>query len=202
MQGLHSQSSGHKKLRRGALSRLGCALGLLLSLIVPACAPAQPHKPSQYDVQAVYLYDFAHFVRWPASAAEGKLDFCIAGQEFYIDALNRIAAGETIEGRPVGVRRVDRPEDENGCSILFIGTMAREHMEGLLAASAGKPILTVSDIPDFLDRGGMIQFLLINHRVRFGVDLQPVQRSGISLSSELLKVAVKVNGKPPTGGVQ
>lgn len=174
----------------------------LLGIVFPGCASGQPRKPSQYDVQAVYLYDFAHFVRWPASAAEGKLDFCIAGQSFYVDALTRIAAGETIEGRSIGVRSVQRPEDETGCGILFIGAMAKDHLDSLLAASTGKPVLTVSDIPGFLDHGGMIQFLLINNRVRFAVDLQPVQRSGISLSSELLKVAVKVNGKPLGGGVQ
>jgi hypothetical protein len=73
-------------------------------------------------------------------------------------------------------------------------------MDALLAASAGKPVLTVSDIPGFLDRGGMIQFLVQDNRVRFSVNLRPVARSSISLSSELLKVAVAVNGRSSGGG--
>jgi hypothetical protein len=52
--------------------------------------------------------------------------------------------------------------------------------------------LTVSDISDFLDRGGMIQFVLRDNRVRFRVNLGPAQRDRLILSSELLKVAVSV----------
>jgi hypothetical protein len=48
----------------------------------------------------------------------------------------------------------------------------------------------------------MINFLIVEKRVRFSVDLRPVTHSGLSLSSELLKVAVAVNGRPAGGGAQ
>jgi len=172
---------------------------LLLNLTVP-CAEvsAQPAKPSQSEVQAVYLFDFAKFVRWPAELPAGSLDICIAGQPAYVDSLKKIVAGESIDGHPLGVRLLQHPGDEAGCDVLFIGAAAKERLDSLIAATASKPVLTVSDIPGFLDRGGMIQFVLIENRVRFSVDLGPVTRGGISLSSELLKVAVHV--KPSGGG--
>jgi hypothetical protein len=172
---------------------------LLIAVSSSGEAPAKPYNPSQYDVQAIYLYNFAKFVRWPAGS-RGTLDICVAGEKNYIDTLSRVVTGERIDTRPLSVRAVQRPEDEAGCGILFIGVSEKERLGSLLAAAAGRPVLTVSDIPGFLDRGGMIQFLTISNRVRFSVDLQPALRSGIALSSELLKVAVDVRGQPTGGG--
>jgi len=165
-------------------------------------APAQAPKLSQEDVQAAYLYNFAKFVRWPAANGRPTLDICIAGRELYVDTLTKIVAGERIDSRPLAVRPIQRPEDETNCDILFIGAFAKERMDSLLAASAGRPVLTVSDIPGFLDHGGMIQFVVQDSRVRFLVDLRPVARNGVSLSSELLKVAVAVSGRSSGGGGQ
>ncbi len=167
---------------------------------LPPLASAQSPKPSQYDVQAVYLYDFAKFVRWPAGGAAATLDICVAAQSTYADTLTKIVAGEQIGGRPLAVRAVERPEQEAGCAVLFIGSAMKDSFDALLSAATGKPMLTVSDLPGFLDRGGMIQFVVVNNRVRFAVDLHPVDRSGIALSAELLKVAVAVNGKSTGGG--
>ncbi len=71
-----------------------------------------------------------------------------------------------------------------------------------ISALEKKPILTVSSMPGFLQHGGMIQFLQIDNRVRFSVNLSPAQESGLELSSELLKVAVQVQPKTPQGGDQ
>jgi hypothetical protein len=184
-----------------------CAITRVLALLVIAAsldrpALAQAPRPSQEDVQAAYLYNFAKFVRWPAANTRPTLDICVAGQKLYVDTLTRIVAGERIDTRSLAVRAVQRPEDSTGCDILFIDASAKDRLDALLAATAAKPALTVSDIPGFLDRGGMIQFLVQDNRVRFSVDLRPVAHSSLSLSSELLKVAVAVNGRPSGGGAQ
>jgi len=189
-----------------ARGRRHSALALLTALLLPMAWAQQPAPAAQassftqYDVEAVYLYNFAKFVRWPASVQNQALDICIAGRWEYTDTLTRTVAGEKIAGRPLAVRTVLKPEDEAGCDILFLGAADKAHFDNLLAAAAGKPVLTVSDVPSFLERGGMIQFQTIGNRVRFSVDLRPVARSGLELSSELLKVAVSVSGQATAGG--
>ena len=192
MQKLAPQTFGAAVLRAIALA-LACLVAL------SGDAQPQPAPPTQYDVEAVYLYNFAKFVRWPLGTQRDAMTVCVAGQKVYSDTLTRIVAGERIDERPLSVRSVERPEEMAGCDILFIGLSAKNRLDSLLAPTANKPILTVSDIPGFLDKGGMIQFVVSDSRVRFAVDLRPVQGSGISLSSELLKVAVKVSGNPPGG---
>lgn len=182
-------------------SPLHVATLALLSFACAADAAAPANEPSQSDVEAVYLFDFGKFVRWPASAMEGPLRICVAGTPAFSNSLQTLIAGETIEGRPLEVRRVLRPDDMTGCAILFIDATEKDRERPLLAAAEGKPMLTVSDSPDFLAHGGMIQFVLAAHRVRFSVNLDAANHSNLSVSSELLKVAVSVKGAPE-GGAQ
>jgi hypothetical protein len=76
---------------------------------------------------------------------------------------------------------------------VFLGVSEDAHLKKDLDAFEKKPILTVSNIPRFLERGGMIQFLVQDRRVRFAVNLPAAERTGLALSSELLKVAVYVS---------
>ena len=177
---------------------------LLLSLSICGIAPpaADAQQPSQSDVEAVYLFDFGKFIRWPAGADQGSMTLCVAGSASFADALQKTVVNETIGARVLEVRRVIRPADESGCAILFIEAAQHLRSEEFLEAVADKPTLTVSDEPDFLLHGGMIQFQLVERRVRFSVDLDAVNHAHLIMSSELLKVAVSVKGKMPEGGAE
>lgn len=196
-----SDDSVAAKLRPG-LARWMAALVAMAVWIAPlfGVARAESKKPSINDVEAVYLYDFGKFVRWPADTAKGPLAICVAGNADYEQALAKIIAGERIGGRTLSVVHIDHPKEETGCDILFLGSSMQDHPDDFLAAVAGKPTLTVSDMPGFLDHGGMIQFLLVDDRVRFAVNLDSATRCKLSLSSELLKVALRVIGTQPGGG--
>jgi hypothetical protein len=186
--------------RLRSLSLLTAAL--LMALPTSARQPPglSSSTPSQSDVEAVYLFDFGKFVRWPAGEDQGPLRICVAGAPTFTASVERTVANEAIDGRSLNVRQILRPEDEAGCAILFIDATQRERSDALLRGVADKPILTVSDLPDFLARGGMIQFQIIQKRVRFLVNLDAVNRGRLTMSSELLKVAVEVKGHPPAGG--
>lgn len=198
--GLRAKLHASAVIRCGPVSFTLLAWMLLTAVVSPLTARAQPNGVPQYDVEAVYVYNFAKFVRWPAGSAGAPVQICVAAQSVFVDSLTKVVAGESIDTRPLKVRAIQRPEDLAACDIMFIDVSAKERLAGLLAATTDKPVLTVSDIPGFLDGGGMIQLLLIDNRVRFSVDLGHVQRSRIALSSELLKVAVTVRGQPSGGG--
>jgi YfiR/HmsC-like len=177
------------------------ALLSLLSILIGSTAQAvAATEPSQSEVEAVYLFDFGKFVHWPAGADQGNMSICVAGSPSFAAAMQRTIANENIGGRSLDVRRVIRPADESGCAILFIEASLHLHPEDLLQPVAAKPTLTVSDMPDFLTHGGMIQFQLVASRIRFSVNLDAVSRARLTMSSELLKVAFSVKGRTPEGG--
>lgn len=191
-------AADHRKLNshpifasRSVARKLFAAVGLLLFVL--SNATAQEPKPTQYDVEAVYLLNFAKFVRWPQTPANNQpFSICVFGDDPFGPALARTISGEKLDGRPVMNKQISSPEEASACSILYIHASDPNRIAGVLSQVQGLPVLTVSDMPNFLERGGIIQFVLIGDRVRFEVNLQPTNQDGLMLSSELLKVAVKV----------
>lgn len=157
---------------------------------------AQTPAPTQDDVEAAYLYNFAKFVTWPATAKSDVLNVCILGKDSFGNALDQIVAGEAINGRHLAVLRLPNEHSVGPCAILFIGESESSHLDRDLSAVAQLPILTVSDLPEFMEDGGTIQLVLKENRVRFEVNLNAARKCGIALSSQLLKVATKVVGNP------
>jgi hypothetical protein len=175
---------------------LACGL-----LGVPALH-AQNAKPTDYDVKAAYLYNFGRFVEWPAevtAAQSGHFTVCVLGQDPFGPSLDTTLAGETIGGKSIVAKRISNPQESDDCRILFLSPMEGGHLKKIVAELDKKAVLTVSDIPQFAQLGGMIQFVLEGKRVRFEVNLAATQRAGLTLSSELLKVATTVRKNSASG---
>lgn len=187
-----------KNLRRALLTASRSA-GLALSFFAIFAATSQPRRPvTQSEVEAVYLYNFAKFVSWPPEAAPQTAPFsiCTLGNDDFNGALDALTSNESLQGHRIVVRHLASIANADGCHILFIATSEEPRLTRDLTAVKVKPILTVSSMPAFLDRGGMIQFIVQEKRVRFAVNLDSALQSRLAVSSELLKVAVAVQGKP------
>ena len=196
------RTGGRHEIRASmtVLVRLGCAL---LGIFVAALSlPAQ--TLSEYDVEAAYLYNFGKFVRWPADRANktSTFDICILGEDPFGGTLERLIANDKIDGKPIRKRVVDRPTDSAGCAIVYISDSEAGNLRRTVSALSSRGELLVSGLPSFLSEGGMIQFVVDGNRVRFEVNLDPATRSHLILSSQLLKVAVRVAGKPQNGAVR
>jgi hypothetical protein len=171
-------------------------LTYVLTLSVTLCS--QVKTPNEYDVKSAYLYNFGKFVRWPANQpTTDSFSICVLGEDPFGGALNTLSK-ETLDGKSVSAKRITQPEDAGSCRIIFISLSEEHHLKEILGALDKKPVLTVSEIQHFSRRGGMIQFVMEGNRVRFEVNLTAAEDAGLSLSSELLKVAtaVKRNSSP------
>jgi hypothetical protein len=170
-------------------------LAILGLAIVAASAylPAQS-QPTEYAVKAAYLFNFMRFTQWPSSPAlaDGPLRICVLGQDPFGPVLDTTVAGEAIEGRNVIALRISEPKEAPNCHILFISSSEEEHLQQILLSIENLPVLTVSDTPHFVEQGGMIQFVLQQGKVRFEVNLAVCISAGLTLSSDLLKLATRV----------
>src|SRR5882762_3365670 len=191
-------------IRRRAWRRLSrqarfAAMAFALALIGNCNLSAQAPKITEYQVKAAYLANFGRFVEWPGSAAVAKsesFNICVLGRDPFGADLDAALAGETIGGAHMLAKRISRPQDAVDCRILFISSSEVSQWKEILAALRTLSVLTVSDMPQFTRRGGIIQFLLDGNRVRFDINLAATERVGLNLSSELLKLAVTVSRSP------
>jgi hypothetical protein len=183
------------------LSRSFSLLGFvtLTGLFTVSRGPAQVAKPTEYQVKAAYLSNFGRFVEWPAAAlaqAENAFPICVLGEDPMGASLDAALAGETIDRLPLVARRIGKVGEAAGCRILYVGASEESSLPAIVKALEKTSVLTVSDIPQFTTRGGMIEFAVNNNRVRFEVNLAAARRAGLTLSSELLKLAVAVRRGP------
>lgn len=176
-----------------ALNFAGCAA------LSPAIFAQQP-RPQEYQVKAVYLYNFSKFVQWPATGG-GKDTFaiCVLGHDPFGATLDSAIAGEKIEQKTMVARRIANVQDATKCQILFVANSESARVKQILAALEKDSVLTVSDVPEFSADGGMIQFVIQENKVRFQVNLTAAEKAGLTLSSQLLKVASAVKKDSPSG---
>src|SRR6266851_5044589 len=175
------------------------AMTLGVALLGACNLSAQAPKITEYQVKAAYLANFGRFAEWPASVAVDKnesFNICVLGQDPFGADLDAAVAGETIGRAHVVAKRISTPQDAVDCRILFISSSEASQWKEILTALRTLSVLTVSDIPQFARRGGIIQFLIDGNRVRFDINLAATERVGVKLSSELLKLAVTVSRSP------
>lgn len=174
---------------------------LAWALLLAAQGMASGGQPTEYQVKAAYLYNFGKFVQWP-NTPHPKNDFfdiCVLGDDPFGSVLEEIAGHETLEGKAVRLRRLVSAAEGSTCRILYIGKSEGPRLKKVLASLEREPVLTVSDLPEFTERGGMIQFVLADNKVRFEVNFDAAQRVHLVLSSQLLKVATEVRGNARRG---
>ena len=172
------------------LSRVRCGtfpglLVLIAFLFLPqGTLLGQQPKPVDNEVKAIYLLNFGRFATWPPAASPDSDTFwvCILGRDPFGRVLDDALIGETIAGKRVAAKRVPRSEDAAGCRILFISDSEEKQLKQVLQTAARVRTLTVSDMPRFVEEGGMIQFISQGNKVRFAVNVVAVEQAGLGLS--------------------
>jgi hypothetical protein len=160
----------------------------------------QPH-PTESQVKAAYVFNFGKFVSWQGAQVEAQDSFkiCILGKNPFGSVLESTVSGEQIGGKKITLERLSKVPDNPICSVLFISSTEEGHLEAILAAARPLNILTVSDMPHFAERGGIIGLVTQQDKVRFEVNRFAAEQSQLTLSSELLKVATRVIERPISG---
>jgi len=152
-----------------------------------------PTQSSEYAVKAAFIYNFAQFVDWPPeafSAPDGPLVIATVGGDPFHRGLERAVNGKRVQDHPLVVRHLSADEPITGCHIVFVAGNDDRRVQTVLAATRGKPALTVGDGSErFLQWGGVVRFYLENNKVRFEVNVKAAEQAGLKISAKLLKLA-------------
>lgn len=171
-------------------------LALLAAMAVIALAlPVQAQRLAEYQVKAAFLQGFAKFVEWPSTAAGADFAVCILGDDPFGQWIDDATAGTRVRDRAVVVRRIRQVGEAAACQTLFIGASEEPRLRLVLDGVRGLPVLTVSDLPQFAQQGGMLAFTTVGGRVRFVANPGVARAAGLQLASELLRVAADVVGR-------
>jgi hypothetical protein len=175
-------------------------LALLGPLVFCLTSPLQAERPSEYEVKAAFLFNFAKFVEWPGSAfpdTNSPLTVCILGDAPFGEAFAPIQ-GQTVRGRRLRVERHQKVDGLVNCHILFISAARTSELPQVLRRLGTAGTLIVGEQEGFARTGGMISFSIQENRVQFEINLEATDKAGLKLSSRLLRLASIVD-PPPDG---
>ena len=145
----------------------------------------------EYQVKAAFLFNFAKFVEWPAESfkeAQAPLILGILGKDPFGEQIDKLS-DQNIQGRKLSIKRFAKVEDLAKCHLLFISAAEKEHLPRILKITRDWHVLTVGDTKGLIQSGVIVNFIIIENRIRFEINTDAAQRAGLKISAQLLKLA-------------
>lgn len=162
--------------------------------------PQEERTRFEYDVKAVFLYNFTRYVEWPEAVGPEGLTIVVLGESAIVAPLQEIARKRAAGQEPIVVRQcfdigqIGRPR------ILFIARSAVPLIAQVLKETRGTDILTVGESEGLAARGVAINFVERNGTIRFEMSERTLRETRIQVSSQLLKLAILVDEENGGGG--
>ena len=145
----------------------------------------------EYQVKAAFLLNFVQFVDWPAAAfpePTTPISIGILGADPFGPYLDQIARDETVKSRSLIIRRSRDLADLKTCHVIFVSRSESGNTAQILAGLEQSSVLAIGETEGFAARGGIINFFIEGHQLRFEVNREAAGRCGLAISSKLLSL--------------
>ena len=182
-------SPPRRRLARALVCGLACAA-------VPALR-ASDVEQAEYRIKAAFLCKFGNYVEWPGRPPGGvgeAFGVGVLAAAPVVDELRAAAQGQTVHGQPIAVRRLERGAAFDGVAIVFVARSHADQLARVQAAVAQRPVLLVTESERGVPPGSMVNFVVVDDKVRSDIALEPAQRSSLKISARLLGVARHISG--------
>ncbi|MCK4766868.1 MAG: YfiR family protein, partial [Desulfobacula sp.] len=173
-----------------------CLLAAIIFLLM-LVSTASADSTLAYKVKAGIVYNFSLFTKWQEDAfAKDPHNFHIGvvGKNPFGNALNQ-AASRPVSGREPMIHYFDSipsPAELQKCQMIFITSSMVDQTDEIFKLISGFPVLTISDMDNFLEKGGMISLVTRRNRIKFEVNRKTARDAGIEFRSQMLKMALRV----------
>ncbi len=145
-------------------------------------------------VKTAYIYNFCKYVTWPDSADEEPFNICLLGQDPLVEQLAMLEQ-KKVKSRNIVVKSFSSCSAAQRCEVLFVSATKKENLAVIIPSFKGLPVLTISDIKGFAQKGGMIELVKQENKIRFSINKQRLDEANLTMSSRLLKLATIVDGE-------
>jgi hypothetical protein len=182
-----------------ARARNTAALILLgIVLAAPSAAPIFGQAPGEdstyeYEVKAVFLYNFTRYLHWPEKTGTEAFTIVVLGKSGIVEPLQEIARKKTVGSKPIVVRQCFEAGKIGRPRILFIAKSAVPGISRVLEKIRGREILTVSEAEGLGSQGVAVNFVPRDGTIKFEMNEKALRDAGIQVSSQLLKLAIRVD---------
>ena len=164
------------------------------ALVAAAAAEQPPMEVGEYDLKSAFVITLGKFVTAPGGVVSEKsvIRLAILGEDPFGEGLDELLAS-TYPDATTEVIRCSSVEGAGACDLLYIAESERARLAEHLGQLAHRPVITVSDMSQFADAGGMVELFMMDRRMRFSVNIDAAESAHLRLSYKLIKLAVHVH---------
>lgn len=197
--------SGGERSTRIRAVRLEMRTTIVVVLVALVAAPRKSSRlsqPSEYQLKAAFLLNFAKFTDWPETSfasPEAPFAICVFGKDPFGSALDDVLLNKTVAARPVVVKRLRDQAEARLCQMVSICSGEYEYLRGILESLRGASALVVGESDGFAASGGIVEFTLEQNHVRFTINTDAAEQAGWKFRPKLLSLAKIVRTAPNTG---
>lgn len=170
-------------------------------------AEPEDAEGARYNLMAVFLYNFASFIEWPADSAlsQGPITIGVLGANPFGSAVAAIEK-KTVNGRALTFRSFASPSEVQPIHILFVAKSAARQMDEVRRVLRGHPVLTVGETEDFTRQGGVVRFYEVEtgagradpgRNLRLEINERLARDLNLQIRSKLLRLATVVDYPAP-----
>lgn len=165
------------------------ALRLLFLVWIACISTSAGMLKENYSFHSIYIYNFAKYIQWPNPGTELIIGVS-GGNPEIMEALEKMAYLKSTPELKLIVRKVQSPGDVAACHILYV-PQTESSKAGIYAARTDGGRLIVTEGEGMLQKGGMINFVLVGKKLRYEINREALEKAGLKVSSQLVGLAVQ-----------
>lgn len=158
-------------------------IGGLFALLVLAGSSYQQDA----KFAALFVFNFAKYVEWPAAQSSGEFTFVVLGKDPMYDELKTIAEKTKLDGRAIVVRQVDGPEQAGACHIMYVSPGKSDALQDVLGKVA-PGTLVVANRDGLGAKGASINLVMIDGKQRYEINPEGLKKAGLVAKPVLFKL--------------
>jgi len=170
---------------------------LLALMLSGSMQRAWASEEAEYRIKAAFLCKFGNYIEWPelaSTGADATFAIGVMANAPVADAVAAAAKGQGVNGRPIVVRRIERGDAMQGLNVLFVARSHAARLPEALAALKDQPVLVVTEQEGGPPPGSMVNFVVVDDKVKFDISTTASEQVRLHISARLLGVARNVSG--------
>jgi hypothetical protein len=173
----------------------GLVFVFILISITGFCQQSQT-QAREYDLKAAYIYNITKFIYWESIPPGNEFIIGVLGPSPIYAPLTNVVKGKTVNNKKIVVRQYNSVEELKNCSLLFIPKDTTIPLEKILSRANSEKILTISEKEGSGRMGAAINFINVNNKLKFEVNLRTLESIGLKASAQFLKLTIIIDEKP------
>jgi len=151
-----------------------------------------PGNSQEEKFISISMYNFTRMVDWPSSLSNKDFYIDVIGHKAVFEKLKEIANGRKAGNRNIVVRYLESSSALSSCDMLFIGFYQSKEIAKIIEKIGRTSTLIIGEKSGLTDNGAGINFVIRDDIIRFEIKPSNIQKYGLKLSDDLVKLACKV----------